>query len=108
MQSVEFIEVSHKHRLLWGEVLRFHLQNGLEVLANEKAFLQLARISEQAFKDLILGFVLERGVEGERMINRAMENYFNRKGIKPMAFLAESNLQFLRAVWMNYHHVAES
>jgi hypothetical protein len=89
-------------------VLLFHVANGLEVIANERAFLQLARVSEQAFKDLVMGFVAERGVEGERMVNRAMENYFNRKGIKPMVFLAESSLQFLRAVWMNYHHVGES
>ena len=58
------------------------------MLANEKAFLQLGKVSEAAFRSLMAGFVLEKGAEGSRMLNRAMENYFNRKGIRPMVFLA--------------------
>ncbi len=66
----------------------FHVKNGLEVLANEKSFLQLAKISESAFRSLMAEYIEKKGAEGERMLNRAMENYFNRKGIKPMVFLA--------------------
>ena len=43
--SVEFIEVSHKYQLLWEDVVEFHVGNGLEVLAHERAFLQLGKVS---------------------------------------------------------------
>jgi hypothetical protein len=61
---VEFIEVSHKYQLLWEDVLEFHIGNEMEVLANEKAFLQLGKVSEEAFTRLIIGFAIEKGVDG--------------------------------------------
>jgi hypothetical protein len=37
-----------------------------------------------------------------------MENYFNRKAIKPIAYLKEPALAPLQAIWFKYHHILPS
>jgi hypothetical protein len=37
-----------------------------------------------------------------------MENYFNKKGIKPIPYLQTYNFPLLLRVWMDYHHTFEA
>jgi len=34
-----------------------------------------------------------------------MENYFNRKKIKPMTYLSDPKSAHLQAIWLKFHHV---
>jgi len=37
-----------------------------------------------------------------------MENYFNRKNIKALAYLKNFGLTQLQSIWLKYHHVSAS
>ena len=34
-----------------------------------------------------------------------MDNYFNRKNIKPLSYLQQPHLKPLQTIWLKYHHV---
>ena len=52
---------------------------------------------------------LKRNGDGEsKVLNNVMENYFNRKCIKPMQYLKDLNITKLQAIWLKYHHIAVS
>ena len=42
----------------------------------------------------------------DKTINNVMENYFNRKNIKPLTYLQQPKLLPLQNIWVKFHHVS--
>jgi hypothetical protein len=105
LEHLEFLELSYKFKFLWTEVLGLHMENKLRLLEESKNYLQLAKIEDETFNVVLLEFLSRYG-EGEcKILNNVMENYFNRKSIKPMVYLRNPALSRLMQVWLKYHHV---
>lgn len=64
-----------------------HLENKLRVLEDSKNYLQLSKIENQTFNILLLSFLQRHGDSYSKTLNNVMENYFNRKAIKPIVYL---------------------
>jgi hypothetical protein len=99
------MELSFREKLCWQEVVDCNLENKLRVLEDSKSYLQLSKLGEDTFEHLLLYFLERYGSTYDKTLNHAMENYFNRKKIKPLVFLQKPNLVSLQTIWLNYHHV---
>lgn len=42
--------------------------------------------------------------QGDNVINHILENYFNRKSLKPTDYFVDPALAILRSIWEKYHH----
>lgn len=65
------------------EIKNFHFDTKLKILESSKNYLQLNKLSEATLSSLLLDFHALKVEKGDQIINHIMENYFNRKNIRP-------------------------
>lgn len=53
----------------------------------------------------MLQFLSRYGTAEGKVLNNVMENYFNRKNIKPISYLKNPALVTLQTIWLKHHHV---
>lgn len=82
----------------------FHFDTKLKILESSKNYLQLNKLSETTLASLLLDFHNLKVEKGDQIINHIMENYFNRKNIRPAIFFANEQYDELRKIWETYHH----
>jgi hypothetical protein len=108
MENVEFLELSYRYKILFPQILEIHLANKLKFLEDSRSYLQLNKLSDETFNFIISEFIRRYGETDCKVLNNVMENYFNRKNVKPMAYFKQYGLVKLQTVWMKYHHVPSS
>lgn len=90
------------------EICQLHLKNQLTSLSSNKNYLQLGKITSHYLNELLLQYCKIEGKIGEKTINTILENYFNRKGIRPAEYLENVELEPLKLIWEDFHHKIHS
>jgi hypothetical protein len=85
-------------------VCLYHFENGLKALESTKNYLQLGKLSEDSLNYLLAEYLRMQGETAEPVINHILENYFNRKSLRPADYFLPPALAPLRAIWEKYHH----
>jgi hypothetical protein len=83
------------------------MENRLKLLEDTRNYLQLSKISPEAFNVIVQEFWNRFGESEGKVINNVLENYFNRNNVKPLIYL-RSHLPKLLPLWLKYHHVSAS
>jgi hypothetical protein len=64
----------------------YHFDSKLKILESSKNYLQLNKLSQITLANLLLDFHVLKVDKGDQIISHIMENYFNRKNIRPALF----------------------
>ena len=72
----------------------------LAALQDSRSFLQIGKLSSDTFNCLLEEYMGRTAGGNARTLNNVMENYFNKKGIKPAQYLQSHNLIRLLAIWI--------
>lgn len=98
------LELSFRYQLCWPQVVETHVAMDLAALQDSRSFLQIGKLSSDTFNALLEEYMSRTAGGNPRTLNNVMENYFNKKGIKPAQYLQAHNLIRLLAIWVEYHH----
>ena len=86
------------------EVKKFHFDNHLKALEDNRNFLLLNKISINTLIVILLEFYELENEKSFPIINGILENYFNRNNIKAIHFFEEEDTEILQSIWEQFHH----
>lgn len=92
------------HNLIRKYIIDLHHQQQLRTLTNSKNYLQLGKLSPPHLNSLLLTYLSNNSPDAANTVNTVLENYLNRKALRPADYLADPQLLPLKILWEQFHH----
>lgn len=77
-------------------ICQVYYSNHLKALESSKNYLQLGKLSAGNLNYLLLNYLSKEPNKARKTVNTILENYFNRKSIRPADYLDQQELAPLK------------